>query len=139
MTDTSLSPDAARRAGLAAFLRYGVVGIGITAFGAGVYWAAVEWAGMAPLVANSVAFVLMLVMGYGLHSRWSFRGHGSRDAPARRGARFLAVNILAYALNALWVWTLVERLGGPTWWPVVPMIFVTPVVSFVLHRLWTFR
>jgi len=138
MTEASLSPDD-RRAAFAAFVRYGIVGLLITAIGAGLYWIAAEWLGMAEQVANGLAFLLMLALGYGLHSRWSFRGHGSKDSPARRGARFLIVNLVAYGMNVLWVWLLVQRLGGPTWWPILPMIFVTPVASFLMHRLWTFR
>ena len=29
-------------------------------------------------------------------------------------------------------------LGGPAWWPLVPMLLVTPLVSFALNRAWVF-
>jgi NAD kinase len=28
----------------------------------------------------------------------------------------------------------VKHLGGPTWWPTVPMVLVTPLVTFSLLR-----
>jgi hypothetical protein len=29
-------------------------------------------------------------------------------------------------------------LAGPTWWPVVLMLTVTPAVTFLLNRHWVF-
>jgi len=118
--------------------RYGIAGGGITLLGAAVYWLLAEPAGMAPLVALSVSFLICLAIGYFIHGRYSFRGHGGRDNVRRRTIWFVAVNCFAYALNWLWVYGLVERLEGPTWWPMVPMVTVTPLVSFVMHRRWTY-
>ena len=30
-------------------------------------------------------------------------------------------------------------MHGPTWWPLVPAIFVTPLATFALNRQWVFR
>jgi putative flippase GtrA len=30
-------------------------------------------------------------------------------------------------------------VNGPTWWPLVPAIFVTPLATFFLNRQWVFR
>jgi len=29
-------------------------------------------------------------------------------------------------------------LGGPPWWAVIPMVFVTPLATFYLNRQWVF-
>jgi hypothetical protein len=29
-------------------------------------------------------------------------------------------------------------LAGPWWWPLIPILFVTPLVTFSLNRLWVF-
>ena len=55
-----------------------------------------------------------------------------------RGLRFMAVNLVGFALNQGWVWLLVKHLGGATWWPIVPFVFVTPLVTFYLHRRWVY-
>ena len=47
-------------------------------------------------------------------------------------------DLLGFAANQLFVWILVKQLGGPTWWPVVPIIFVTPILTFTLHRRWVY-
>jgi putative flippase GtrA len=118
-------------------VRYIIVGGGITAYGAAVYWLFAELVGIAPLLANSIAFVTGVAIGYVLHSRLSFDADPAH-AVGRTTMRFVIVNLLGFAMNSLWVWTLVEWLGGPTWWPIVPMVCVTPLTTFALHRGWTF-
>lgn len=119
-------------------LRFGLVGGFVTASSAAVYYGCATWAGIAPLVANLLGYLLGGALGYVLHSRISFRGHGARDGTGRRTARFAVVSLVTFALNSLFVWWLTGVLHGPTWWPVVPMVFVTPLVAFVLNRQWVF-
>lgn len=129
----------ARHAGLAAqFARYGAVGLGVTLLGAAIYWLCAAPLGVAPLLANFVAYLVMVAVGYGLHSGYSFRGHGERGALARTGGRFLVVSWVSLALNSLWVWIATEAMAGPDWWPIPAMILVTPVVIFWLNRSWVF-
>lgn len=120
-------------------VRYAFTGGFITALGAALYWVTATFMGFHPLVANTFAYTLCVAIGYVLHSRWSFRGHGSRDNPARRTSRFFLVSLVSYGTNSAFVWILTgPLLDGPTWWPVVPMLFVTPFVTFALNRRWVF-
>jgi putative flippase GtrA len=48
--------------------------------------------------------------------------------------RFLAVNVIGYLVNQGFIWLLVKQMDGPTWWSTIPMIFVTPLLTFTLHR-----
>ena len=73
-----------------------------------------------------------------LHSRFSFAGHGSRDNPAVRTVRFAIVSVISLALNSLFVWLFTSPFGWPLWTPVVPMLFVVPLVTFWLNRHWVF-
>lgn len=128
-----------RHAALAAqFARYGVVGLGVTLLGAGVYWVAAAPLGIAPLLANVIAYLVMVAIGYALHSAYSFKGHGARGDPKRTGGRFLVVSWVSLGLNSLWVWIATGWLGGADWWPIPAMVFVTPVVIFWLNRKWVF-
>ena len=86
----------------------------------------------------TIAWIVGVAVGYFANGWISFRGHGARDDPGRMGIRFVAVNLIGYALNSFWVWLLVERLSGPTWWPILPNIVLTPLMTFWLHRRWTF-
>jgi putative flippase GtrA len=71
-----------------------------------------------------------------MHSKWSFKGQGERTAGT--AVRFVAVSLLSLALNSLWVALITGPLGlGPAW-PILPMLFVTPAVTFLLNRHWVF-
>ena len=122
---------------LGQFIRFGLVGGFVTALGAAAYLVA-ALAGVAPLLANVLAYVVAMASGYVLHSRVSFRGHGSRDNPAQRTLRFVTVSLISFGLNSLFVWTMTEPLRLPVWTPVIPMLFVTPLVTFTLNRRWVF-
>ena len=119
-------------------VRFGAVGFFVTALGAAVYWVTATFMGVAPLLANLLAYAVAVALGYILHSRVSFRGHGSRDNPAKRTGRFMIVSFVSLGLNSLFVGVLTGPLHGPTWWPVIPMLFVTPMVTFALNRQWVF-
>ncbi len=90
-------------------------------------------------VANLAGYLVAVTSGYLLHSRWSFRGHGA--GVQQTTWRFFVVSLFSYGANTFWVWLLTDDavLAGPWWWPLLPILFVTPVVTFLLNRLWVFR
>lgn len=122
----------------AQLVRFAITGGLVTVLAIIIYWVLATPFKVAPLLANLTGYAAAMASGYLLHSRWSFRGHGERGSPAARGGRFLIVSLISLALNSLWVWAATDWLGGPTWWPVVPMLFVTPLVTFALNRNWVF-
>jgi putative flippase GtrA len=91
-----------------------------------------------PQLGNFLAYVVAVVTGYVMHSRWSFRGHGSERTHGTK-VRFAAVSLISYALNTLWVWLLFTRLHLGRAAPIAPMLFITPAVTFTLNRYWVFR
>ena len=119
-------------------IRFGMVGGFVTALAIAVYWVPATFFGVPPLLANTLGYAVAVATGYVLHSRVSFRGHGSRDNPGQRTSRFVVVSLISYGLNSLFVWALTGPLNGPTWWPVVPMLCVTPLITFGLNRKWVF-
>jgi putative flippase GtrA len=120
------------------FLRFGMVGGVITVLSIIVYWVPATFWGVPPLLSNFLAYVFAVALGYSLHSRVSFAGHGDRDQPLVRTGRFFVVSLVSLALNSLWVWLLTGVLDGPTWWPIIPMVFVSPLATFALNRQWVF-
>jgi putative flippase GtrA len=121
-------------------IRFGLVGGFVTALYAIVYSPLAKYQLTSPQVANFLGYLVAMVTGYVLHSRWSFRGHGSRDSAARTTSRFFAVSLVSYGLNALFVFVLTDSmmLGGPWWWPLIPILLVTPIITFTLNRQWVF-
>jgi putative flippase GtrA len=139
MTQTLKSLLMSNKALLLQFVRYGVTGGFVTLVGVGVYWVVASKGGYAPLLATLVAYLVAVTIGYGLHSRFSFKDHGSRDDVVGTTSRFLAGSLLSYSLNSLFVWIATGPMHGPVEWGIVPMVFITPVIIFIVNRLWVFR
>jgi len=93
-------------------------------------------AGVAPMIANLLSFLLHVTISFLLHSRWSFGGWGGDERAA--GWRYLVTMLANLAMNSAWVWLLVTRLQLPGWTPVIPMLTLTPAMSFVFSRIWVF-
>lgn len=109
-----------------------------TALTAGVYIIGAIFLGIRPLFANAIGYACGIGVGYLLHSRFSFRRYGSRDASSKRLARFFCVCLLSFGLNSAWVWLLTEVLGYGPAVALAPMLCVTPMITFYCNRRWTF-
>ena len=119
-------------------MRYAIAGLLITLLFSASYWAVTDLIGIDPNLSLTLVFLVFTAVSYFTHGAFSFRGHGERDRQHVRATRFLVVNLLAFALNQFFVWLLIKRLGGETWWPIIPFLFVTPWLTFALHRRWVF-
>jgi putative flippase GtrA len=134
-----LSPQ--RRTIFLQLVRFGLAGGIATALYAVVYSSLAKFQITSPQIANVCGYLAAVVTGYFLHSNWSFRGHGSRDNPSGTSLRFFVVSLVSYGLNAFFIFLLTDSrmLNGPWWWPLIPILFVTPLVTFTLNRQWVFR
>lgn len=133
---STLTPE--RRAVLAQLVRFIISGATVTALGVGVYAIVALVLRWDPQLGNFLAYAVAMVTGYVMHSRWSFKDHGGqRDH--RTKVRFVIVSLISYALNSFWVWLLYSRLELGRAAPILPMLFVTPAVTFLLNRQWVFR
>jgi putative flippase GtrA len=133
---STLHPD--RRRMLGQLARFAVTGAFVTALGVAVYAFVALVLRWHPQLGNFLAYVVAVVTGYVMHSSWSFRDHGSERTHATK-VRFAIVSIISYALNSFWVWLLYNHLDLGRAAPILPMLFVTPAVTFVLNRQWVFR
>jgi putative flippase GtrA len=127
-----------RRTVIAQLARFVVSGAFVTALGVGVYAIVALVLRWHPQLGNFLAYVVAMATGYVMHSRWSFRDHGS-ERTHRTKLRFVVVSLVSYALNSFWVWLLFTSLHLGRGAPIVPMLFVTPAVTFLLNRQWVFR
>jgi putative flippase GtrA len=127
------------RALAAQLIRYGIVGVGVTSFQIAIYNISLGAGHMAPLIANTVATAAAMVIGYTIHSRFTFDGHGSGASVARTGSRFIVANLIGYAVNSLWVWLFSAVLRWSPHLASLPVFFVTPALLFWLNRKWVFE
>ena len=138
MIQSALKQLSDERGTIAQMARYAIAGGAITMLVAGSYWALAEFGGIDPMVSLAIVFVFFSIVSYVVHGVFSFRGHGTRDRHHVRGMRFMIVNIIGFLVNQFFVWLLVKQMGGPNWWPTVPIIFVTPLLTFALHRRYVY-
>ena len=119
-------------------VRFAIAGGITTAIYTVVYSPLAKYRITSEQVANLAGYLVAMISGYLIHSRWSFRGHGADAGQTTK--RFFAVSLVSYGANTLWVWLLTDdaMLAGPWWWPLIPVLFVTPLVTFMLNRLWVF-
>ena len=122
---------------LGQLVRYALTGGLASLVNIGVYWVLAA-RGMDPNLAWTLGYVAAVLVGYVVHSRWSFRGHGRRDNLARTGGRFVIVSLVSFGLNQLWVWLLVVQFGLPLGAPYPLVLGVTPLIVFALNRRWVF-
>jgi putative flippase GtrA len=118
-------------------VRFAIVGFSLAAVYSGIYWYLATYV-MPPVAAVVIAFLVSVSIGFVLHSRWSFRGHGKSEDRAMK-IKFLLVQSSGFLLNEAFTWVLTGPMHGPTWWPLVPAIFFTPLATFVLNRQLVFR
>ena len=129
-------------------VRFGIVGLSLAGVYSAIYLYLVKGGrlhgppghyALPPVVAVVVAFLVSVSIGFVLHSRWSFRGHGRRE-DKRLKIKFVLVQVSGFIMNELFTWVLTGPLvHGPKWWPLVPAIFVTPLATFVLNRRLVFH
>jgi putative flippase GtrA len=118
--------------------RFAVVGLFLAGIYSAIYWYLAANV-MTPVLAVVIAFLVSVSIGFVLHSRWSFRGHG-RTEDRRMKIKFLLVQASGFVLNEIFTWALTGPLfHGATWWPLIPAIFVTPFATFALNRQLVFR
>ena len=118
-------------------VRFAIVGFSLAAVYSVIYWVLATYV-MPPMAAVVIAFLVSVSIGFVAHSRWSFRGHGARE-DHRLKTKFLLVQTSGFVLNELFTWFLTGPMHGPTWWPLIPAIFVTPLATFALNRQLVFR
>jgi putative flippase GtrA len=119
-------------------VRFAIVGFSLACVYSAIYWYLATYV-MAPMLAVIIAFLVSVSIGFVLHSRWSFRGHGKRE-DHRLKVKFLLVQSFGFLMNEVFTWVLTGPLvHGPTWWPLIPAIFVTPLATFLLNRQLVFR
>ena len=133
---STLPPE--RRTMIAQLMRFIISGALVTALGVGVYALVALLLRWEPQLGNFLAYVVAVATGYVMHSRWSFRDQGGERTHGTK-LKFVIVSVISYALNSFWVWLLFSHLQLGRAAPIVPMLFVTPVVTFLLNRQWVFR
>lgn len=121
---------------LGQLLRFGIAGGISTLIYSAVYLPLTTWVWPGPRAVYAVpfAFAVAVTAGFFLHSRWSFKGHGSREPGGFRQVKFVAVQASGVGLNALVTWVGTALLGYPAWAPLLPAVLIATIFTFILNR-----
>jgi putative flippase GtrA len=121
---------------LGQLIRFGIAGGISTVIYSAVYLPLTAWVfrGANAVYAVPFAFAVAVTAGFFLHSRWSFRGHNSRDTNAVQQAKFVSVQASGMALNAVITWIGTALLGYPAWAPLLPAVLLATIFTFILNR-----
>jgi putative flippase GtrA len=124
---------------LGQLVRFGIAGVISTLIYAAVYMPLATWVfPNLAVAAVPFAFAVAVTCGFFLHSGWSFKGHGTRDSSGRQHLKFLIVQGVGLALNAVFTWVLADLMHYPDWVPLIPIVTITPIATFALNRQWVF-
>jgi len=91
--------------------------------------------GMAVLVANSVAFMVAVVVSYIGHYRWTFGVDGDHRLMF---PRFIIIAIAGFALNQVIMYFFVMLYHIDYRIALAVVLTVVPTLSFVVNKLWVF-
>lgn len=123
---------------LGQLIRFGIAGGITTALYSAVYSPLAAYQITSEQVANICGYLVAMASGWLIHGKWSFRGHGAQASQTTW--RFFVVSLVSFGMNTFFIWVLTDdaMLAGPWWWPLIPVLFVTPLVTFALNRIWVF-
>jgi dolichol-phosphate mannosyltransferase len=127
---------AARRADWHQLIRFCVVGASGYLVNLIVFSVLVHVVGAHYLVAAVGAFCVAWTNNFVLNKFWTFQRHGL--TAMQQGVRYLAVSLVALALNLLLLEVLV-RAGSPEVPAQAIAIAAVMPVNFLLNRRWSFR
>ena len=127
---------AARRSDWTQLLRFCVVGASGYLVNLVVFSLLVHAAGLHYILAAVGAFAVAWTNNFVLNKFWTFRRH--ELSAVQQGARYLAVSLVALALNLV-VLELLVSAGSPEVPAQAVAIAVVMPVNFLLNRRWSFR
>jgi putative flippase GtrA len=114
------------------------IGMGITAASALSYWVLADFARIDPNLSLLLVFVVFTLVGFIAHGRVTFGGHARTGRSSARLFRYAVVSLTGFMVNEFFIYALVKLAGGAVWWPVVPMVLLTPWLLFAFNRYWVF-
>lgn len=114
--------------------RFALTGLMVTSIHAAVAITLIESLRAHPAVANGAAFLIANLLSFFANTLWSFQARLS----LRVWLRFVAVSAAAWVLTMAIAWG-VDRAGGHYLLGIAVVVTVVPLLSFVAHRLFTYR
>lgn len=92
--------------------------------------------GLAPLIANIIAFILAFQVSYAGHRYFTFRNQETTVSRSR--GRFFLVAVMSFAVNELLYWALLKYTLLDFRIALALVLVAVATLTFVLARYWAF-
>lgn len=123
-------------ASFAQLIRYGVVGVTNTLVFLAAYTLCVKALGVPYVLASAIGYTLGSINGYVLNRRWTFRA--GQMSHATSASRYALVQTVAGLGNVGLLYAFVHWLGTERILAQVIVIVIVQLLSFLVHRAWSF-
>jgi putative flippase GtrA len=118
----------------AQFIRYILVGLGLTAAGYAMYLL-LTWRIMGSEAAMTITFSVGTLLSFLANRGFTFR-HRGYQLPALR--RFLACYAILYLIDFIALWVVAGQMGVPHQIVQGCVILVLPLPAFLMQKYWVF-
>lgn len=118
-------------------LKFACVGIIATLTHSIGYLISLEIINSSAQLANLLGFLTALIVSYIGQRKWTF-SHKSISNERKAKIKFLASSILSLLVNSFWVLVTVDWLLLPPEYSVMGIIFLTPIIIFIVLKNWVF-
>lgn len=118
-------------------IRFGSVGLAVTLIHAVIYLALVSNNIFNIVDANIIGFIVAFVFSWIGHHYWTFKE--SNVSATKSFIKFVLVALLGLASNILLTILFVDTLSFPKQSGVLPIVFITPTLIYLISKYWAFR
>jgi putative flippase GtrA len=123
------------------YFKFGTVGLWATLVHVLMFVTMIEILALRPLLSNLLAFSVAVSVSFAGHFHWTFRPdsveHRGRPKSAPLMKFFLAA-FLGLVLNSMAIYFLIDMFSLPYVYALVVMIFVVPIIVFLISKHWAF-
>lgn len=116
-------------------LRFALSGGLATAVHVSVFVAVVEWLGVRAVVAAGAAFMVALLVSYGMNYHWTFSASGPHRVML---PRFVMVAVLGLLMNLGITYAMVDMAGYWYGYALMLIVLIVPLMTFVFSQRWVF-
>jgi putative flippase GtrA len=117
--------------------RFVSVGLIATALHAAVYWITNDWLLINPHIANVQGYLCAVMFSYYFQMRWTFSSRATSKG-LESFTKFIMTSFVGFSVNAFFVFFVNNLLVINANYALIGIIFLTPLLTFVLLNYWVF-
>lgn len=119
------------------FVKFFSVGVAATLIHSIVYVIGLYLASVSAQLANLLGYLFAVTFSYYAQKNWTFEV--KEKTTLMSFLRFFSASLIGFMLNAFWVFLVVTLLNMHPFYALFGIGVLTPMVTFVLLKLWVFK